>query len=206
MVHGTCLKGQEVGIKLWFVTILNIFFLIVFFTQEGTPRILRFYFVLHSRNSCRPSGDCGGSRDQTRNGCVAAWYHLVDLTTELPHPQPLSYHIPTTELPHPHHWATTSPPLSYHIPIELPHPFLKLIAKVKPCSTWSLTLTRSTGQASTSWPKLFGLEIQLVILSFKVFRFRTIFWAKGRWSNTLQECLKLFWQNGWQCCSKRVSY
>jgi hypothetical protein len=48
------------------------------------PEIL---FNLHSHDSCRPSGDCGGSRDRTRDCCVSAWFQLVDLTTELPHPQ-----------------------------------------------------------------------------------------------------------------------
>jgi hypothetical protein len=31
-------------------------------------------FILHSHDSCRPSGDCGGSRDRTRDCCVTAWF------------------------------------------------------------------------------------------------------------------------------------
>jgi hypothetical protein len=54
---------------------------IFIFTQKGTPHILRTYFVIHSHDSSRHSGeDCWGSRDGTLNCCVAAWYQLVDLT------------------------------------------------------------------------------------------------------------------------------
>jgi hypothetical protein len=63
----------------------QVFFKTVFYSGRDAsfPEIL---FILHSHNSCRPLGDCGGSRDRTRDCCVTAWYQLVDLTTELPHP------------------------------------------------------------------------------------------------------------------------
>jgi hypothetical protein len=88
--------------------------LFFFYSGRDASHILRFYFVPHSHDSCRPSGDCGRSWDRTRNCRVAAWYQLMDLTTELPRPTKLSYHVP--------HWATTShtelprPTLSYHVP------------------------------------------------------------------------------------------
>jgi hypothetical protein len=67
------------------------FFLIVFYSgmDASFPEIL---FILHSHGSCRPSVDCGGSRDRTRDCCVTAWFQPVDLTTELPHPHPHPQH------------------------------------------------------------------------------------------------------------------
>jgi hypothetical protein len=41
------------------------------------PEIL---FILHSHDSCRPSGDCGGSRDRTRDCCVTAWFPFNTVT------------------------------------------------------------------------------------------------------------------------------
>jgi hypothetical protein len=49
------------------------------------PEIL-FYYI-HSHYSCRPSGDCGGSRDRTRNCCVAVCFTQSRLSQ-------LSHHIP----------------------------------------------------------------------------------------------------------------
>jgi hypothetical protein len=81
--HGTvkCLLQLHPGIKEKMV------FFLLFFTQEWTPHFPGFLFILHSHGSCRPSGDCGGSWDRTRNCCVTVWFQPVDLTTELPHPQ-----------------------------------------------------------------------------------------------------------------------
>jgi hypothetical protein len=41
-----------------------------FFFLLGNGRT-EIFFIIHSHNSCRPSGDCGGSRDRTRNCCIA---------------------------------------------------------------------------------------------------------------------------------------
>jgi hypothetical protein len=68
------------------------FLLLIVFYSGMYASFTEILFILHSHVFCRPSGDCGGSRDRTRDCCVTAWFQLVDLTTELPHP----------------HWATTS--------------------------------------------------------------------------------------------------
>jgi hypothetical protein len=54
------------------------FFKIVFYSgrDASNPEIL---FIIHSYCSCRPSGNCGGSWDRTRNCCVAVWCHPVAL-------------------------------------------------------------------------------------------------------------------------------
>jgi hypothetical protein len=80
-----------------------------FFTQEGTAHVLRFYFVIHSQDSCRPSGRLwgtpGSNPELLRNSLVSACV-LNHWATTSPilscHIPPLSYHIPSTELPHPH--------------------------------------------------------------------------------------------------------
>jgi hypothetical protein len=53
-----------------------------FLLRKGRLASWDFCFVLHSHNSWHPFGVCRGSRDRTRNCCVAAWTW------------PLSYHIP----------------------------------------------------------------------------------------------------------------
>jgi hypothetical protein len=53
--------------------VLRYFFLIFFFysgMDASHPEIL---FIIHSHNSCRPSGDCGGSRNRAQKCCVAVW-------------------------------------------------------------------------------------------------------------------------------------
>jgi hypothetical protein len=56
--------------------LLFFFFKIVFYSdmEASFPDIL---FILHSHGSCRPSGDCGGNRDRTRECCVTAWFQTV---------------------------------------------------------------------------------------------------------------------------------
>jgi hypothetical protein len=40
-------------------------------------------YISHSHGSCRPSGDCGGSRDRTRDCCVTAWFQPLYYNTVL---------------------------------------------------------------------------------------------------------------------------
>jgi hypothetical protein len=71
------------------------FLYILFFTQAGTdashPEIC---FNIHSHTSWPCSGDCEGSRIQTRDCYVLSLVSPSCLNQ-------LSYHIPLTELPHP---------------------------------------------------------------------------------------------------------
>jgi hypothetical protein len=69
------------------------FFFIVFYSGMDASHS-EICFFIHSQYSCRPSGDCGGSRDRTRNCCVAVWFTQSRLSQ-------LSLHIPRTEPPHP---------------------------------------------------------------------------------------------------------
>jgi hypothetical protein len=101
------------------------FFFIVFYSGRDAshPEI---WFLIHSHNSCRPSGDCGGSQDRTRNCCVTVWFTQSCLSQ-------LSHHIPNnwaTTSPanwattSPANWATTSPATEppHPRPTEPPHP------------------------------------------------------------------------------------
>jgi hypothetical protein len=54
--------------------------------------------LIHSHNSWRPSGDCGGSRDQTRNCWVAVWFTQSPQPTEPPHPQTEPPHLGATHI------------------------------------------------------------------------------------------------------------
>jgi hypothetical protein len=49
--------------------------------------------LIHSHYSCRPSGDCGGSRDRTRNCCVAVWFTQSRLSQLSHHIDMVSHHI-----------------------------------------------------------------------------------------------------------------
>jgi hypothetical protein len=65
--------------------------IIVFVFYSGmdasNPEIFYLFLLLiHSHYSCRPSGDCGGSRDRTWNCCVAVWFTQSRLSQ-------LSHHI-----------------------------------------------------------------------------------------------------------------
>jgi hypothetical protein len=65
-------KASEIIFK-WVKPMSHILFLIFFYSKMDAshPEILIF---IHSHNSCRPSGDCGGSWDPTRDCCVAVWF------------------------------------------------------------------------------------------------------------------------------------
>jgi hypothetical protein len=54
---------------------ISFFFKLTFVIRKGAPHILRSFFYTHFHCSCRPTGDCGGSRDRTRNCCVAEDLH-----------------------------------------------------------------------------------------------------------------------------------
>jgi hypothetical protein len=62
-------------------------FKIVFYSGRDDASRPENLFVLHSHYSCLQSVG-----DRTRNCCIVVWNQLVDLTTELPNPQPLNYH------------------------------------------------------------------------------------------------------------------
>jgi hypothetical protein len=54
---------------------------------------------MHSHNSCRTSGDSGGSRDRTRNCCIAVWF--TQCLSQLSHHIPDRATTSPTEPPHP---------------------------------------------------------------------------------------------------------
>jgi hypothetical protein len=114
----------------WYL--IAIFFFIVFYPgmDASFPEIL---FILHSHGSCRASG----RRDRTRDCCVTAWFHPVDLTAELPHPRTELPH-PPTELQHP---RTELP----HPPTELPHPHIcfNTFIMLSSVSSWHIYSTKS---------------------------------------------------------------
>jgi hypothetical protein len=97
---------------LWFST--TFFFVFYSGRDASHPEIL---VMIHSYCSCRPSGNCEGSRDRTSDCSVAVWCHPVALDNWATTSPQLSHHIPTTEPPHP----LTEPP---HPLTEPPHPQL----------------------------------------------------------------------------------
>jgi hypothetical protein len=79
----TCLYALIIVIDLK-LNIFKFFFLLIVFYSGIDASFPEILFILHSHDSCCPSGDCGESGIEIRDYCVTAWFQLVDLTTELP--------------------------------------------------------------------------------------------------------------------------